>query len=88
MAAAAAGRLTALIDSGFRHGADIAKALALGADAVQLGRPTLYGLAAGGQAGVRHALRILAAELEVAMAHGGVTRVEQLRGRVLVKGEN
>jgi (S)-mandelate dehydrogenase len=81
IAEAAAGRLTVLIDSGFRHGADIAKALALGADAVQLGRPTLYGLAAAGQSGVQHALRILGAELEVAMALSGATGVAQLRGR-------
>jgi len=78
---AAAGRLTVLIDSGFRHGADIAKALALGADAVQLGRPTLYGLAAAGQSGVQHALHILGADLEVAMALSGATGVAQLRGR-------
>lgn len=81
IAEAAAGRLTVLIDSGFRHGADIAKALALGADAVQLGRPTLYGLAAAGQSGVQHALHILGAELEVAMALSGATGVAQLRGR-------
>ncbi|MDM0108532.1 alpha-hydroxy acid oxidase [Variovorax sp. J22R24] len=79
---AAAGRLTILIDSGFRHGADIAKAIALGADAVQLGRPTLFGLAAGGEAGARHALRILAAEFDCEMALSGATRVQDLRGRV------
>ena len=82
IAEAADGRMAVLIDSGFRHGADIAKAIALGADAVQLGRPTLYGLAAAGEAGVRHALHILAAELEVAMALSGASNVEQLRGRV------
>lgn len=86
IAEAADGRMTVLIDSGFRHGADIAKALALGADAVQLGRPTLYGLAAAGEDGVRHALRILSAELEVAMALSGASSISQLRGRVDVDG--
>ena len=76
--------MTVLIDGGFRHGADIAKALALGADAVQLGRPTLYGLAAAGQSGVSHALGILSAELEVAMALSGAASVQQLRGRAEV----
>lgn len=79
---AGAGRLTVLIDSGFRCGADIAKALALGADAVQLGRPTLYGLAASGQAGVSLALQILAQELDRAMALCGATQISELRGRV------
>lgn len=80
---AAQGRMTVLIDSGFRSGADIAKALALGADAVQLGRPTLYGLAAAGEAGARHALQLLATELMCAMALTGAVNVQQLRGRVL-----
>lgn len=78
---AAGGELTLLVDSGFRSGTDIAKALALGADAVQLGRATLYGLAAAGQPGVERALAILAHELDLAMALCGATRVEQLRGR-------
>ncbi|MEJ8846098.1 alpha-hydroxy acid oxidase [Variovorax rhizosphaerae] len=78
---AVAGRMTVLIDSGFRHGADIAKAIALGADAVQLGRPTLYGLAAGGEAGARHALQILAREFDCAMALTGATSIAQLRSR-------
>ena len=54
------------------------------ADAVQLGRPTLYGLAAAGQSGVSHALGILSAELEVAMALSGAASVQQLRGRAEV----
>lgn len=61
----AAGRLTILIDSGFRSGSDIARALALGADAVQVGRATLYALAAAGEAGVRKALSVLSEELRV-----------------------
>lgn len=58
--------LTLLVDSGFRTGSDIARALALGADAVQVGRATLYALASGGEAGVRQALAILKAEFEIA----------------------
>ncbi len=78
---AAAGRMTVLVDSGFRNGADIAKAIALGADAVQLGRPMLYGLAAGGQAGAEHALRLLGDEFDRFMALCGATNTAQLRGR-------
>lgn len=78
---AAQGRLTVLVDSGFRTGTDIAKAIALGADAVQLGRATLYALAAGGEAGVRYGLRILHDELDRAMALCGAASLEQLRGR-------
>jgi (S)-mandelate dehydrogenase len=77
---AAEGRLAMLIDSGFRHGADIAKAIVLGADGVQLGRPTLYGLAAGGEAGALHALRLLGDEFERAMALCGATSPAELRG--------
>ena len=79
--AAAGSKLAILVDSGFRHGADIAKALALGADGVQLGRPTLYGLAAAGEAGVRHALRILREDLERALALSGARQVAEIRGR-------
>lgn len=78
---AAAGRLQVLIDGGFRSGADIAKAIALGANAVQLGRPTLYGLAAGGEAGARRAVQLLKTEFVVAQALCGATTVEGLRGR-------
>lgn len=59
-----------------------AKAIALGADAVQLGRATLYGLAAGGERGVLHAIEILKADFERAMALTGATSVAELRGRV------
>jgi (S)-mandelate dehydrogenase len=79
---AAAGRTTVLIDSGFRTGTDVAKALALGADGVQLGRSTLYGLAAAGERGVRHALRILTEELDRALALTGATNLRELRGRI------
>ncbi|SDU08056.1 alpha-hydroxy acid oxidase [Stappia sp. ES.058] len=58
--------LTLLVDSGFRTGSDIARALALGADAVQIGRATLYALASGGEKDVGRALAILKSEFEIA----------------------
>jgi len=79
---AAGGRMTVLVDSGFRTGTEIAKAIALGADAVQLGRATLYGLAAGGEPGVLHALQILGQEFDRAMALCGARSPAQLRGRI------
>jgi isopentenyl diphosphate isomerase/L-lactate dehydrogenase-like FMN-dependent dehydrogenase len=69
---AVAGRAAVLVDGGIRRGVDIAVALALGADAVLVGRPTAWGLAAGGAAGAERVLRILAAELELALALLGV----------------
>ena len=67
-----------LFDSGIRTGADIFKALALGANAVCLGRPYVWGLALGGQAGVEHVLRCLLAELDLTLALSGYTNVEQV----------
>jgi (S)-mandelate dehydrogenase len=60
--------MTILIDSGFRRGTDIVKALALGADAVLVGRAALYGLAAGGEPGGKRALAILAEEVRRTLA--------------------
>lgn len=63
IAAAVGHRIDVLLDGGVRRGSDIIKALALGARAVMIGRPTLYGVAAGGEAGARRALEILSDEL-------------------------
>lgn len=71
-------RLTVLFDSGVRTGADVFKALALGARAVLIARPYAYGLALGGEAGVRHVLRCLLAELEITMALSGVATLDDL----------
>lgn len=68
---AVGGRIPVLIDSGFRRGSDILKALALGASAVCLGRVPRWGLAAFGAVGVERVLKILQAELVLAMAHTG-----------------
>jgi lactate 2-monooxygenase len=75
--------LTLVMDSGVRSGADVAKALALGADLVGIGRPYLWGLALAGQDGVRHVLRNLLAELDLTLALTGHTRVDELTREVL-----
>jgi (S)-mandelate dehydrogenase len=72
-------RLTILIDSGFRRGTDVIKALALGANAVMLGRATLYGLAAGGEPGVYRALEILTTEIDRVMGQLGCPAVADLK---------
>jgi isopentenyl diphosphate isomerase/L-lactate dehydrogenase-like FMN-dependent dehydrogenase len=64
---AVAGRAAVLVDGGIRRGVDVAIALALGADAVLVGRPALWGLAAGGAEGARRVLEILRSELELAL---------------------
>jgi L-lactate dehydrogenase (cytochrome) len=69
-----------VLDSGVRNGTDIVVALALGADAAAVGRAYLYGLMAGGEAGVDRALDILSTELRRTMALLGVTTVDELRG--------
>ena len=66
--AAVGGNVPIVVDGGIRRGTDIIKAIALGADAVAIGRPQLYGLAAGGADGVRRVVDLLRAELDLAMA--------------------
>lgn len=71
-------RLEVLMDGGIRSGQDVAKALALGARAVMLGRPWAYGLAARGEQGVAEILALLRRELEVTMTLLGVERIDQI----------
>ncbi|WP_406294982.1 lactate 2-monooxygenase [Embleya sp. NBC_00888] len=75
--------LTVLFDSGVRTGADVLKALALGARAVLVGRPYVYGLALGGEAGVRHVLRCLLAEFDLSMALSGHAALDELDASAL-----
>jgi len=83
IAEAAGDDLTILFDSGVRGGADVLKALALGADAVCLGRPYLWGLALDGQSGVETVLKMILAELDLTMALCGLTRPEEIGPGVL-----
>lgn len=83
--AAVGEQLPLLFDSGVRTGADAFKALALGADAVCIGRPFVWGLALAGQAGVEHVLRCLLAELDLTLALSGYTTIDQIDGAALVE---
>ncbi len=76
--AAVGDAMTLLLDGGFRRGSDVLKARLLGADAAMLGRATLYGLGAGGEAGVDHALRLLHAELDRDLGLLGCSKLEEL----------
>jgi (S)-mandelate dehydrogenase len=78
-------RLTLLIDSGFRRGTDVVKALALGAQAVMIGRATLYGLAADGEPGVDRALAMLTTEIDRVLGQLGCNAITEL-GPQLVHG--
>ena len=76
--AAVGGKMPVLVDSGFRRGADIVKALALGAQAVCIGRPYLWGLGAFGQAGVERVLELLRGETRAAMQQLGAPTVKDI----------
>jgi isopentenyl diphosphate isomerase/L-lactate dehydrogenase-like FMN-dependent dehydrogenase len=75
---AVAGRGAVLVDGGIRRGVDVAVALALGADAVLVGRPALWGLAAGGEEGARRVLELLRTELKLTLALCGCASPEEL----------
>jgi (S)-mandelate dehydrogenase len=78
VAAALKGRLTIMLDSGFRRGSDIVRAMLLGADAVLLGRAAVYGLAAGGQPGAARAIEILRTEIERVIGLLGCDSIDSL----------
>lgn len=75
IAEAVQGRMRILLDSGVRNGLDVVRAIALGADAVMIGRPFVYALAAGGQAGVANLLDLMEKEMRVAMTLTGATSI-------------
>ncbi len=81
------GEIAVLFDSGVRGGADAFKALALGADAVCIGRPYAYGLAIGGEEGVRAVIRNFAAELDLTLALSGLTRIGEVGPEALVPAD-
>jgi 4-hydroxymandelate oxidase len=74
-----------LVDGGIRRGTDVLKALALGAKAVLLGRPVLWGLAVGGEAGVQHAIELLRDELDLAMALSGCAKLQDIDPSLVVR---
>ncbi|HXR60635.1 MAG TPA: alpha-hydroxy-acid oxidizing protein, partial [Solirubrobacterales bacterium] len=86
IAEAVGGELAILFDSGVRSGSDVLKALALGAEAVCLGRPYVWGLTLDGQTGVETVLKMVLAELDLTMALCGLTRPEEV-GRGLLSDE-
>jgi L-lactate dehydrogenase (cytochrome)/(S)-mandelate dehydrogenase len=73
------GRVPVLLDGGVRRGSDVFKALGLGATAVLVGRPQLWGLAVAGQAGVSHVLGLLTGELDRVMGLAGVAQASRIR---------
>ncbi len=78
-------RLTVLADGGVRSGLDVVRLLALGAKGVLLGRAWVFALAANGQAGVEHMLRLIEAEIRVAMTLTGVKNISEIDRSILVK---
>jgi L-lactate dehydrogenase (cytochrome) len=88
IADAVAGRAAILADGGVRSGLDVVRMLALGADFVLMGRGWAYALAARGQAGVAHVLKLIDAEVRVAMALTACTSVKQIDEQILERGGN
>jgi (S)-mandelate dehydrogenase len=85
VAQAVNGKAEIIVDGGVRRGGDVVKALALGAKAVIVGRATLYGACAGGEAGAKKALAILTDELRRTMQLCGITRIDQIGPQLLAK---
>ena len=87
IAKAVGDQVAVLFDSGVRTGPDAYKALALGADAVLVGRPYVYGLALDGQAGVTHVMRTLLAELDLTLANAGLSSHRKLSRDSLTRAD-
>jgi (S)-2-hydroxy-acid oxidase len=75
---AVAGRIPVFVDGGFRRGTDIFKALALGATAVGIGRPYIWGLGSFGQPGVERVLDLLQRELRIVMTQMGAAKIDDI----------
>ncbi|MFL6760068.1 L-lactate dehydrogenase [Sphingomonas sp.] len=88
IADAVAGRIAVLADGGVRSGLDVVRMLALGADFVLMGRGWAYALAARGEAGVAHVLKLIAAEMRVAMALTACTSIGEIDEKILERGGN
>lgn len=86
IAAAIGAQIPVLVDGGVRNGLDVVRMLALGAHGVLLGRAWAYALGAAGGAGVARLLEIIEAEIRVAMALGGVTRIKEIDAQLLAPG--
>ncbi|VCU70559.1 (S)-mandelate dehydrogenase [Pigmentiphaga humi] len=82
---AVGGRMTVILDSGVRRGSDIAKAIAMGADSVLVGRAPLYGVTVGGKEGAKRALALLANELEKTMAFLGCRAIDELNRGLIAR---
>ena len=83
--AAVGDKVDVLVDGGIRRGTDVLKALALGAKAVLLGRPVLWGLAVGGEAGVQHVIELLRDELDLAMALSGCAKLLDIDSSLVIR---
>ena len=81
-------RMTVLADGGVRSGLDVVRMLALGAKGVLLGRAWVYALGACGEQGVAHVLKLIEAEMRVAMALTGVTNLASIDRSILVAGNS
>jgi L-lactate dehydrogenase (cytochrome) len=88
IADAVAGRIPVLVDGGVRSGLDAVRMLALGADFVLMGRPWAYALAARGEAGVAHILKLIDAEMRVAMALTACTSISEVNEQILERSGN
>ena len=85
--AAVQGRVPVMIDSGVRRGTDIFKALALGADAVGIGRPYVWGLGAFGEDGVDKVIELMLDEFRIAMRQTRTTTTAQIGSRFVMEGK-
>jgi L-lactate dehydrogenase (cytochrome) len=85
IAEAVGGRMPVLVDGGVRSGLDVVRMLALGANFVLLGRAWAYALAARGESGVAHVLKLIDAEMRVAMALTGCTSTAEIGGEIIYR---